>query len=83
MPTMNISITDLMRAWVQEQVESGQYAGNSDYVRDLIRRDQERAKRIEAMQAAIAKGLESGEATDFDIDAFKQRMLNNFNDETL
>lgn len=83
MPTMNISITDPMRAWVQEQVESGQYAGNSDYVRDLIRRDQERAKRIEAMQAAITKGLESGEPTDFDIDAFKQRMLNNFNDETL
>jgi antitoxin ParD1/3/4 len=80
---MNISITDPMRAWVQEQVESGQYADNSDYVRDLICRDQERVKRIEAMQAAITKGSESGEPTDFDIDAFKQRMLNNFNDETL
>lgn len=83
MPTMNISITDPMRAWVQEQIECGNYAGHNDYVRDLINRDQERAKRIEAMQAAITKGLESGEPTDFDIDAFKQQMLNNFNDKTL
>lgn len=75
MPTMNISLPEPMREWVQTQIDEGRYAGNSDYVRDLIRRDQERVAKIEAMQAAITKGLESGAPKDFDKEAFKQRML--------
>lgn len=75
MPTMNISLPEPMREWVQAQIDNGKYAGNSDYVRDLIRRDQERAAKIEAMQAAITKGLESGAPQDFDKESFKQRML--------
>ena len=46
MPTMNISLPEPMRDWVQSQIDEGKYAGNSDYVRDLIRKDQARqAKR--------------------------------------
>ena len=40
MATMNISLPDLMRDYVQNRIDSGQYASVSDYVRDLIRRDQ-------------------------------------------
>ena len=40
MASMNISVPDSMREWVQGRVESGEYASVSDYVRDLIRRDQ-------------------------------------------
>ncbi|MCJ8270601.1 MAG: type II toxin-antitoxin system ParD family antitoxin [Psychrosphaera sp.] len=75
MPTMNISLPEPMRAWVQAQIDDGKYAGNSDYVRDLIRKDQEQKNKIEAMQAAITKGLESGTPQDFDKEAFKKRML--------
>ncbi|MDD5274146.1 MAG: hypothetical protein PHU14_15695 [Methylovulum sp.] len=39
---MNISIPDPMKNWVQSQVETGVYANSSDYMRDLIRKDQER-----------------------------------------
>lgn len=60
MATMNISMPDPMKDWVQVQIESGKYASSSDYVRDLIRRDQLRAEKLQAMQAAITKGLESG-----------------------
>ena len=40
MATMNISLPDEMRDWVNGQIATGRYAGASDYLRDLIRRDQ-------------------------------------------
>jgi len=43
MATMNISLPDQMKEWVEAQSESGRYSNASDYVRDLIRRDQERS----------------------------------------
>lgn len=75
MATMNISVPDLMRDWVQAQIKGGKYASTSDYVRDLIRKDQVRQEKIRAMQAAITEGIESGEATPFDVEEFKQRMI--------
>ena len=41
MASMNISLPDPMRDWVEAQIEQGRYSSNSDYVRDLIRRDQD------------------------------------------
>lgn len=60
MATMNVSLPDPMKAWVEAQAETGRYANASDYVRDLIRRDQERAAKITAMQKLIDEGLASG-----------------------
>ena len=37
---MNVSVPESMRDCVQSRIESGEYARVSDYVRDLIRRDQ-------------------------------------------
>ena len=48
MATMNVSLPDQMKDWVEAQAKSGRYSNASDYVRDLIRRDQER--RDEAIQ---------------------------------
>lgn len=60
MATMNISVTDPMKAWVQAQIESGKYANASDYLRDLIRRDQAEKDKLQYLQQAITEGLESG-----------------------
>ncbi len=60
MATMNISVPDPMKDWVQSQVNTGSYANTSDYVRDLIRQDQENRNKIQALQNAITEGLESG-----------------------
>ena len=60
MATMNISVPDPMKDWVQAQVNNGAYANTSDYVRDLIRQDQEYRSKLGALQAAITVGLESG-----------------------
>ncbi len=40
MASMNVSVPEALRIWVQSRIESGEYASVSDYVRDLIRRDQ-------------------------------------------
>ncbi len=73
MVTMNISLPDPMRDWVESQASGGQYANNSDYVRDLIRKDQQRAAKLEALQNAITKGIESGSAGELDMDAIKRK----------
>jgi toxin ParE1/3/4 len=60
MATMNVSLPEPMKAWVERQAEGGMYGNASDYIRDLIRKDQERKEAIATLQAAITEGLESG-----------------------
>ena len=43
MSTMNVSLPERLKTFAEEQVESGQYGSTSEYVRELIRRDQDRA----------------------------------------
>lgn len=60
MATMNVSLPDPMKDWVEAQARSGRYSNASDYVRDLIRRDQERANALAELQRLVTEGLESG-----------------------
>lgn len=60
MATMNVSLPDPMKDWVEQQAKGGRYSNASDYVRDLIRRDQERKEKIAQMQARVTEGIESG-----------------------
>ncbi len=60
MATMNVSLPDPLKLWVEDQVKGGQYANVSDYVRDLIRRDQQARQQLDGLRAAIDLGLESG-----------------------
>ncbi len=73
MATMNISVPDPMKDWVQAQIDEGKYASSSDYVRDLIRKDQEEKDKLAALQAAITLGIESGDAGELDMDAIKKK----------
>lgn len=74
MATMNVSLPEQMKFWVEQQSDSGRFANSSDYVRDLIRRDQERNVVIAELQSAIDAGLNSGSPVPFDPAAFKQKM---------
>lgn len=69
MASMNVSLPDPLKAWVEAQAKTGRYANASDYVRDLIRRDQDRTNRIDALQKLITEGIESGEPQDLDLPA--------------
>lgn len=52
-----------MKDWVESQSRTGRYGNASDYVRDLIRRDQERADKIAAMQRLVDEAEASGPST--------------------
>jgi antitoxin ParD1/3/4 len=60
MATMNISLPDKMKDWIEEQTADGRYANSSDYFRDLVRRDQDRVKANAWLQREIDDGLASG-----------------------
>jgi antitoxin ParD1/3/4 len=60
MATMNVSLPDLMKDWVEAQAKTGRYSNASDYVRDLIRRDQARTDKIAEMQRFVDDGIRSG-----------------------
>jgi antitoxin ParD1/3/4 len=58
MATMNISLPDEMKAWVERQVATGRYGNASDYMRDLVRRDQAMVAQLQGMvDQAIASGV--------------------------
>jgi len=57
---MNISLPDPMKNWVEAQTETGRYSNASDYVRDLIRRDQERLAKVAHMQMLVDEARQGG-----------------------
>ena len=59
MATMNVSLPGPMKKWVEGQTEDGRYSNASDYVRDLIRRDQEREQDIDDLKKLIAGDVEN------------------------
>ena len=60
MATMNISLPDQMKAWVEAQSADGKYANSSDLIRDRIRREQIKQEKIAAMQVLLDEGEASG-----------------------
>lgn len=62
MSTMNISLPDALRAYVEGQAQSGGYASSSEYLRQLIREDQQRW----ALRALLLEGAASDPAAPAD-----------------
>ena len=55
--TLNISLPGVMREWIDDRVQSGEFANASDYIRDLIRHDQ---REREILRLALEHGEKSG-----------------------
>lgn len=60
MQTMNISLPDPLKDFVDCQIAEGRYSSVSEYIRELIR-DDERRKAQERLEALLLEGLESEE----------------------
>jgi antitoxin ParD1/3/4 len=58
--SVHFSLPAPMRRWVEEQIEAGRYGNLSEYIRELIRRDQDRAVQ-ERLERLLLEGLESGD----------------------
>lgn len=69
-----ITLTDRQDGWIKAQILAGHYTNDSEYIRDLIRREQERSAQLDALRAALEKGENSGAPQPFDLQAFKARM---------
>lgn len=68
-----ITLTEEQDAWIAEQIAAGNYTNDSEAIRDLIRRQQERSFEIETVRQALIEGEQSGEPERFDFAAFKRR----------
>ena len=55
-----ITLTDQQGRWIKQQVEVGEYTNDSEYIRALIRQDQERNARFLSMKQAVQDGFDSG-----------------------
>ena len=62
MATLNISLPDTMKAFVEAEVAEGGYNTTSEYFRALVRQAQDQKARAQ-LEALLLEGLSSGEAT--------------------
>ena len=67
MATLNVSMPDEMRAFIEARVNAGEYQSASDYLRDLIRHD------LEEIGRHLTEGIESGKATPLDMSALQKK----------
>jgi antitoxin ParD1/3/4 len=68
-----ITLTEQQDAWIAAQVDAGAYTNDSEAIRDLIRREQERNFEVESIRQALIEGERSGAPERFDFAAFRQR----------
>jgi antitoxin ParD1/3/4 len=73
MATMNISLTDKLKSFVEAKVESGDYGNASEYFRDLIRKQQAHEEAVAEIQILLDEGEASG-FVPFDPDEFRKEL---------
>lgn len=54
------SITETLNQYVGQRIKSGEYATDSEYIRELIRRDQQENKEISYIRSKLIKAEKSG-----------------------
>ena len=59
----SITVTDKQNEWMQSQLKSGEYASDSELLRDLIRKEQRRNEDINVIREALIMGEQSGYST--------------------
>ena len=69
-----ITVTRQQNEWINAQVESGNFRNYSEYIRDLVLRDQAQLLENETICSELIKGEKSGKPVAFDGEHFKQTM---------
>jgi antitoxin ParD1/3/4 len=72
MQSMNISLPEPLKQFVELQIATGRYSSASEYIRELIREDEKR-RAEKQLEALLVRGLESAarDWTDEDVDHIK------------
>lgn len=66
-----ITLTEQQNNWVKGQIESGHFGNDSEYIRHLIRRDQQAQERLATLRQALLQGESSGKSRPLDMSAIK------------
>lgn len=69
-----ITVTAQQDSWIKTRIKAGEFTNDSEYIRDLIRRDQAQNAEVDAIRKALIEGEASGEARAFDMESFKRTM---------
>lgn len=67
-----ITLTEQQDHWVKRQIKGGNFGNDSEYIRDLIRRDQQSQERIATLRQALKDGEASGTAKSLSMAAVKK-----------
>ncbi|MFN7355096.1 MAG: type II toxin-antitoxin system ParD family antitoxin [Pseudanabaena sp.] len=74
MTTVNISVPDSMKAFIDEQVAKGGYSTTSEYIRQLLRQEAERLAQAR-LETLLLEGLDSGEPIEINDDWWQQKRI--------
>jgi antitoxin ParD1/3/4 len=74
MATMNISLPEKLKEWVEQEAASGAFSNTSEFLRDILRKEKERREAIAEIQALIDEAEASGYQP-FDPDEFLQELI--------
>ena len=74
MTTLNISLPESMREFIDRQIDSGGYSTASEYIRHLIRLDRERVEKKQ-IEKLLLEGLNSGEPVEITDDWWSQKRI--------
>ncbi|GAB2708534.1 type II toxin-antitoxin system ParD family antitoxin [Aliiglaciecola sp. 3_MG-2023] len=69
-----ITVTDQQDKWIKAQIAAGRYTNDSEYIRALLRNDQEQNSHDDAIRKALIEGEASGKPQLFNVSEFKERM---------
>jgi antitoxin ParD1/3/4 len=74
MTTVNISVPDSMKVFIDEQVAKGGYSTTSEYIRQLLRQEAERVAQAR-LETLLLEGLDSGEEIEINDDWWQQKRI--------
>ncbi|MCH8543999.1 MAG: type II toxin-antitoxin system ParD family antitoxin [Alcanivorax sp.] len=66
-----ITLTEQQDSWVKTRIKSGHFGNDSEYIRDLIRRDQQAQERLVMLREALVEGESSGKPKPLDMASVK------------
>ena len=58
-----VTFTEQQDKWIKAQIEVGEYTNDSEYLRDLVRKDQANKANFLSLKTKLKEGLESGVST--------------------
>jgi len=74
MTTVNISVPDSMKTFIDEQVAKGGYSTTSEYIRQLLRQEAERVAQAR-LETLLLESLDSGEPIEINDDWWQQKRI--------